>query len=158
MFLPFCLYCHIVWFWSNLVCYNLKHELKFMVPSTILNRYNNSNQNIPTDMKCPSLFLHIHSKSSSLFKTQLKSTFHCSLTVSCGLILPQPGWGSHLDHRCRFQLLLPLLSPPFNLLVTSPACGPSWAPLPPGTQGRRWTMESGPLWSQPSTASDPAAH
>lgn len=56
-------------------------------------------------MKCPSLFLHIHSKSSSLFKTQLKSTFHCFLTVSCGLILSQPGRGSHLDRRCRFQLL-----------------------------------------------------
>lgn len=112
-----------------------------MVPSAILNSHNNSNQNIPIDIKCPFLFLSIHSKSSSFFKAWFKPALLCSLIASHRLILPPPGQRSHLDYCCRFQLLFPQLSPPSNPLVTSPASRPSWAPVPPHTQGLKQTIK-----------------
>lgn len=94
----------------------------------------------------PSLFLLIYSKSSSFLMTQLKSTLHGFLPISQRLIPPQPGQGSLLDHRRRFQLLLPLPSLPSNPPVTSPACAP---PLSPSShlvlRARRGQQKVGPL-------------
>lgn len=76
----------------------------------------------------PSLFLPIHSKSSSFLKTQLKSTLHCFLPIPQRLARPQPGQGARPDHCRRFQLLVPLLSLPSNPPVTSPAHAPPLSP------------------------------